>query len=92
MKLKEFDESEKAALRRLNEEREKCTKGLQLEYAMEDGLREGKAIGLKEGKEEGMVETQIKNIKTMYKNGADKDTIARLLDLDVKYVEEALNK
>ena len=76
MKLKEFDESEKAVLRRLNEEREKCTKGLQLEYA----------------REEGKVETQIKNIKTMYKNGFDKETIAKALDLDVKYVEEALNK
>ena len=37
-------------------------------------------------------EKQIENIKTMYKNGAEPEMIAKLLSLDLEYVKEVINK
>ncbi len=48
----------------------------------------------KEGKKEGLVEGEAKklneNIKTMYKNGFDVETIARALSLDIVFVKKVL--
>ena len=44
-----------------------------------------------EALEEGKVENEKSNIKTMHKNGADINTIAKLLSLDINYVKEVLN-
>ncbi len=86
--LKEFDESEKAVLRGINRERERFERESQLGMAEDKGRKEGIKEGLKEGKTEAI----INNIKTMHKNGADVKTISTLLDLDIEYVKEVLNK
>ena len=70
------------------------------EKARTEGLAEGKAEGLAEGLAQGKVEglTQGKaealdnNIKTMHKNGADIEMIAKLLNMDINKVKEILNK
>ena len=57
-----------------------------------DELQEmAKAEGIQEGEAKGKKENEIKSIKTMNKNGADIETISRLLDLDIGYVKEVLN-
>ena len=44
-----------------------------------------------EALEEGKVEKEKSNIKTMHKNGFDENTIAKALSLDINYVKEVLN-
>ena len=44
------------------------------------------------GKIEGKIEGKQEDIKTMYKNGASKEMIAKLLSLDLEYVKEVLSK
>ena len=60
--------------------------------AIEEGRIQGIAEGIEEGKALGEENNRIENIKTMHKNGADINTIAKLLNLDIKYVEEVLKK
>ena len=94
--LKEFDESEKAVLRGINRERERFERESQLGMAEDKGRKEGLKEGIKEGRTKGIAEGEAKaiinNIKTMHKNGADVKTISTLLDLDIEYVKEVLNK
>ena len=48
----------------------------------------------KDARKEGLVEGEAKklneNIKTMYKNGFDVETIARALSLDIVFVKKTL--
>ena len=55
--------------------------------AIDDMRKESKAEGIAEGK----ANTIKENIKTMYKNGADEMTIAKLLSLDLCFVKEVLS-
>ncbi|MBQ7641423.1 MAG: Rpn family recombination-promoting nuclease/putative transposase, partial [Acholeplasmatales bacterium] len=63
--------------------------------AIDDMRKESKAEGIAEGKARGIAEgkanTIKENIKTMYKNGADEMTIAKLLSLDLCFVKEVLS-
>ena len=63
--------------------------------AIDDMRKESKAEGIAEGKAEGIAEGKAnnlkENIKTMYKNGADEMTIAKLLSLDLCFVKEVLS-
>lgn len=43
-------------------------------------------------KAEGKSLELTKNIKTMYSNGADENTIAKLLGLDLNFVKDILNQ
>ncbi len=52
-----------------------------------EGREEGRAKGLAEGKKETLEE----NIKTMYKNGATIETIAKLLDMNIEQVREIVS-
>ena len=52
------------------------------------GIEEGKAEGIAEGAKE----TLDNNIKLMKKSGFDSETIAKVLKLDISYVEEVLTK
>ena len=45
-----------------------------------------------EAKAEGKVEATEDNVKTMYKNGADIEMIAKLLSMDIDRVKEILDK
>ena len=56
-----------------------------------EGIAEGKARGKAEGIAEGKANNLKENIKTMYKNGADEMTIAKLLSLDLCFVKEVLS-
>ena len=56
-----------------------------------EGIAEGEARGKAEGIAEGKANTIKENIKTMYKNGADEMTIAKLLSLDLCFVKEVLS-
>ena len=59
-----------------------------------ESIAEGEARGLAAGKAEGMAAGEAKalnqNIKTMYKNGFDVETIARALSLDLGFVKKVL--
>ena len=68
---------------KLNEEEDKLD--------MCKGLDEFRQEALDEGLAKGKVENEKSNIKTMHKNGADINTIAKLLSLDINYVKEVLN-
>ena len=68
---------------KLNEEEDKLD--------MCKGLDEFRQEALDEGLAKGKIETEKSNIKTMHKNGADINTIAKLLSLDINYVKEVLN-
>ncbi len=57
-----------------------------------ESIAEGEARGLAAGKAEGKAETLNQNIKTMYKNGADENLIAKFLDLDINFVKTVLAK
>ena len=57
--LKGYDESEKAIIKMMNEKREEFEREHQLAFAREEGSKE----------------TLIKNVKTMYKNGFDIETM-----------------
>ncbi|MBR6072287.1 MAG: hypothetical protein IKP77_05605, partial [Acholeplasmatales bacterium] len=57
-----------------------------------EGLAEGRTQGLTEGRVEGAKQNLESNIKIMYSNGFDIDTIAKALSLDVNYVKNVLNK
>ena len=52
----------------------------------EDIRKEGIKEGIKEGKEE----ERNNNIKTMYKNGFDANTISKALNIDINYVKSVL--
>ena len=54
------------------------------------GVEEIKRKERNKGIIEGALENEHANIKTMHKNGADIDTIAKLLSLDINYVKEVL--
>ncbi len=56
-----------------------------------EGEARGKAEGIAEGEAIGKANTIKENIKTMYKNGADEMTIAKLLSLDLCFVKEVLS-
>jgi len=72
---------------KLNEEEDKLDMCKGLDEFRQEALDEG----LAKGKAEGKVENEKSNIKTMHKNGADINTIAKLLSLDINYVKEVLN-
>lgn len=52
------------------------------------GMNEGIQIGKREGKQEATIEI----IKTMHKNGANEETIAKMLSLDLEYVKKVLSE
>ena len=56
--------------------------------AIEDLKKDWKAEGIEAGKTQEL----NNNIKTMHSNGADENTIAKLLNLDIKYVKDVLGK
>ena len=56
--------------------------------AIEDLKKDWKAEGIEAGKTQEL----NNNIKTMHSNGADENTIAKLLNLDIKYVKDVLAK
>ena len=56
--------------------------------AIDDMRKESMAAGKLEGK----IEALNQNIKTMYKNGADENLIAKFLDLDINFVKTVLAK
>ena len=60
----------------------------------EEGIEEGKALGKEEGIEEGKtlgIEETKKNIaKSMYLKGMNKDTIASIIDVDIKDIDKYL--
>ena len=62
--------------------------------AIDDMRKESKAEGIAEGEAKGMAAGEAKNlnqnIKTMYKNGFDVETIARALSLDLGFVKKVL--
>ena len=64
--------------------------------AIDDMRKESKAEGIAEGEAKGMAAGEAKalnqNIKTMYKNGADENLIAKFLDLDINFVKTVLAK
>lgn len=74
--LEEYDKSKEAMAIR--------TARLKAEY--EEGIK------LQAAKDMGKAEAHKEDIITMSKNGASSDTIAKLLDLDINYVNEVLNK
>jgi len=59
-----------------------------------ESMAVGEARGLAAGKAEGMAVGEAKalnqNIKTMYKNGADENMIAKFLELDINFVKTVL--
>ena len=56
------------------------------------GLEAGKAVGKAEGMAAGEAKVLNQNIKTMYKNGADENMIAKFLELDINFVKTVLAK
>ena len=74
-----YDKSEIAMMKR----------DARLKEEYENGIRE--LAAREEGKAEGSKETLDNNIKTMKSNGFDNETIAKALNLDIKYVNEVLN-
>ncbi len=72
--LKGYDESEIAIMLRDAKRREEYDRGRELEIAEEQGMEKAK----------------IESIRTMSKNGASNEMIAKLLDLDISYVNEVL--
>ena len=80
--LKGYDESEIAIMLRDAKRREEYDRGRELEIAEEHGVEKGI--------EQGMEKAKIESIKTMSKNGASNEMIAKLLDLDISYVNEIL--
>ena len=54
------------------------------------GIAEGEARGKAEGLAAGEAKALNQNIKTMYKNGFDVETIARALSLDLGFVKKVL--
>ena len=51
----------------------------------------GRADGLAEGLEKGEIKGRNEAINSMYKKGLDSKEIARLLDLNISYVESVIN-
>ena len=62
--------------------------------AIDDMRKESKAEGIAEGEAKGLAAGEAKalnqNIKTMYKNGADENMIAKFLELDINFVKTVL--
>ena len=86
--IETFDKSEIAMMERYEKLKREYDEGVLKRVAKEEGLAEGKA----EGKIEGMKEYEVLTIKTMAKNGASNEMIAKLLNLDISYVDEVLSK
>ena len=80
--LKDYDETEIAIMKRDAKRREEYERGVELEAATEKGI----AKGIAKGRTEGMNNSII----TMSKNGASNEEIAKLLSLDINYVNEVL--
>ena len=60
--------------------------------AIDDMRKESMAAGKAEGMAAGEAKNLNQNIKTMYKNGADENLIAKFLDLDINFVKTVLAK
>jgi predicted transposase/invertase (TIGR01784 family) len=75
-----FDKSDIAMMKRDAKKKEEYELG----HIKEMAIAEGKA----EGKQEAIEE----NIRTMFEEGLNNETIARVLRLDISYVNEVLNK
>ena len=58
--------------------------------AIEDMKKTARKEGIEEGKAEGEAIATTNNIKTMHKNGATVELIAKLLGLDILYVNKVL--
>ena len=61
------------------------------EFNMCKGMDDFRNKYEEKGKQAGIIEEQQSNIKTMNKNGADAETISKLLSLDINYVKEVLD-
>ena len=72
--LKDYDETEIAIMKRDAKRREEYERGVELEAATEKGITKG----------------LNNSIITMSKNGASNEEIAKLLSLDINYVDEVL--
>ena len=82
--IETFDKSEIAMMERYEKLKREYDEGVLKRVAKEEGLAEGKI--------EGMKEHEVLTIKTMAKNGASNEMIAKLLNLDISYVDEVLSK
>ena len=60
--------------------------------AIDDMRKESMAEGEARGMAAGEAKNLNQNIKTMYKNGFDVETIARALSLDISFIKVALAK
>ena len=61
--------------------------------AREDGLKEGRQVGIEMGREEGKYATKLKLIQNLLRETAfDNITIARLVDVSVESVEQVRSK
>ncbi len=58
--------------------------------AIDDMRKESMAEGEARGMAAGEAKTLNQNIKTMYKNGADENMIAKFLELDINFVKTVL--
>ena len=58
--------------------------------AIDDMMKHAEERGEARGKVEGATNTLNENIKTMYSNGFDSNTIARALSLDIEYAKKVL--
>ena len=82
-KLSEEEREEMLRDARAKDELEKATiKLVARKEGKEEGIEEGKALGIEETK---------KNIaKSMYLKGMNKDTIASIIDVDIKDIDKYL--
>ena len=60
------------------------------EYGYIHGKEEGKEEGREEGRTEGIAEGRLMIIKEMLKNGATKEQIAKMLNVEVEEIEKIL--
>ena len=81
-------EHRNAILEEIHELRYDLDMGTMYRDGKEDGLIEGKNIGLTEGRKEQLEET----IKTLFLNGLSKDNISKYLNLSTEYIDEVINK
>lgn len=86
--LVHYDKSEEAARIREAKLKDDFEKKGHFTAGMNEGIQIGKREGIQEGKQEATIEI----IKTMYKNGANEETIAKMISLDLEYVKKVLSE
>ena len=93
-----YYENEKEWLKKIEEERNELDRNQKItnarlegyEKGISDGEARGKAIGEAIGEARGEANNLNKNIRSMYKNGFDIETIADALETKIEYVEKII--